>query len=175
METTKDVESIAGLEVQQSEGNSSPCNTAGANFVVQPTADLQGGDNATPATDIVNEGNPQTRLTLGERMTRVTLFRRRASKKLKPAVVNPQVPFYKLFMFADWWDYLLIVLGTIGACVHGVSVPIFFLFFGALIDAFGANYANPHKMGQEVSKVTHMYKSPTPLLHAFISEKVGAI
>ncbi|BBN07935.1 ATP-binding cassette, subfamily B (MDR/TAP), member 1 [Marchantia polymorpha subsp. ruderalis] len=162
MESTKDVESIAGLEVPQSEGNSSHSMTAEANSPApqQPTADLQGGDHATPApapapaTDLVNEGNPQSGITLGERWKRIRakLFRRRAATHLKPAVVNPQVPFYKLFMFADWWDYLLIVLGTIGACVHGVSVPIFFLFFGALIDAFGANYANPQKMGQEVSK-----------------------
>ncbi|CAM6084683.1 unnamed protein product [Calypogeia fissa] len=77
-------------------------------------------------------------------------------KKPKQNEVNvttkTQVPFYKLFMFADWWDHILIVVGTIGACAHGVAVPIFFLFFGDLIDSFGANYNNPDKMGKEVSK-----------------------
>ncbi|BBN12105.1 autophagy-related protein 9 [Marchantia polymorpha subsp. ruderalis] len=63
-----------------------------------------------------------------------------------------QVSFYRLFSFADGVDYLLMGFGTLGACTHGVAVPVFFIFFGRLIDAFGANYNNPFRMGHEVSK-----------------------
>eukprot|EP00249_Psilotum_nudum_P017807 c26498_g2_i1 orf=1-1242(-) len=64
---------------------------------------------------------------------------------------RPSVPFYKLFSFADGLDYVLILFGTIGACLHGIAIPIFFIFFGKLIDAFGSQ-SNPHKMGKEVAK-----------------------
>jgi hypothetical protein len=82
-------------------------------------------------------------------------MRLKVFKKPREATVIPktQVPFFQLFMFADWWDHILIMVGTIGACAHGVAVPVFFLFFGDLIDSFGANYNNPDKMGREVSKV----------------------
>ncbi|KAJ7526699.1 hypothetical protein O6H91_16G018900 [Diphasiastrum complanatum] len=62
------------------------------------------------------------------------------------------VPFYKLFCFADWLDYVLMAVGTIGACAHGAAIPVFFIFFGRLIDAFGSNYNNPSFMAKEVSK-----------------------
>lgn len=65
----------------------------------------------------------------------------------------PSVAFYKLFSFADSYDVLLISLGTLGACVHGIAIPIFFIFFGKLIDAFGKYYNDPEKMSAEVSKV----------------------
>ncbi|KAG6547925.1 hypothetical protein Mapa_010745 [Marchantia paleacea] len=69
-----------------------------------------------------------------------------------------QVSFYRLFSFADGVDYLLMGFGTLGACTHGVAVPVFFIFFGRLIDAFGANYNNPFRMGHEVSKVTFFFE-----------------
>lgn len=65
----------------------------------------------------------------------------------------PSVAFYKLFSFADSYDVLLIFLGTLGACVHGIAIPIFFIFFGKLIDAFGKYDNDPEKMSAEVSKV----------------------
>ena len=65
----------------------------------------------------------------------------------------PSVAFWRLFSFADGYDVLLIILGTVGACVHGVAIPVFFIFFGKLINAFGTYYNNPEKMSAEVSKV----------------------
>jgi hypothetical protein len=65
----------------------------------------------------------------------------------------PSVPYYKLFSFADGYDFLLMFLGATGACVHGVAIPIFFVFFGKLINAFGQYYADPEKMSAEVAKV----------------------
>ncbi|KAL2641262.1 hypothetical protein R1flu_008849 [Riccia fluitans] len=65
---------------------------------------------------------------------------------------RPSVPYYKLYSFSDPFDWLLILLGTTGACTHGSAIPVFFVFFGKLIDAFGANYARPDLMAAEVRK-----------------------
>lgn len=75
------------------------------------------------------------------------------AKKKKEAKKPPSVPYYKLFSFADRYDLVLIFLGATGACVHGVAIPIFFIFFGKLINAFGEYFANPEKMSAEVAKV----------------------
>jgi hypothetical protein len=65
----------------------------------------------------------------------------------------PSVAYYKLYSFADSYDVLLIFLGTAGACMHGVAIPVFFVFFGKLIDAFGKYSNDPETMSKEVSKV----------------------
>ncbi|CAI5529605.1 unnamed protein product [Closterium sp. Naga37s-1] len=56
-----------------------------------------------------------------------------------PPPPRPSVAYYKLFAYADTLDYLLIALGSVGACTHGATLPIFFLFFGELIDSMGAS------------------------------------
>jgi hypothetical protein len=63
------------------------------------------------------------------------------------------VAFYKLFSFADSVVYVLMVFGTIGACVNGAAIPVFFIFFGKLINAFGSNVTDPDKMASEVAQV----------------------
>ncbi|CAK9262844.1 unnamed protein product [Sphagnum jensenii] len=40
------------------------------------------------------------------------------------------VALYQLFSFAEPCDYLLMVVGMIGALAHGAAIPVFFLFFG---------------------------------------------
>ena len=65
----------------------------------------------------------------------------------------PSVAYYKLYSFADSYDVLLIFLGTMGACMHGVAIPVFFVFFGKLIDAFGKYSNDTETMSKEVSKV----------------------
>ncbi|PIN20098.1 Multidrug/pheromone exporter, ABC superfamily [Handroanthus impetiginosus] len=47
------------------------------------------------------------------------------------------VPFYKLFTFSDWWDKLLMLVGTLGAIGNGMNPPLMALLFGELADAFG--------------------------------------
>ncbi|RRT65261.1 hypothetical protein B296_00015916, partial [Ensete ventricosum] len=64
-----------------------------------------------------------------------------------------KVPFLKLFAFADTWDYVLMALGSIGACAHGASVPIFFIFFGKLINIIGVAFLFPTTVSHRVAKV----------------------
>ncbi|KAG4969760.1 hypothetical protein JHK84_035870 [Glycine max] len=62
------------------------------------------------------------------------------------------LPFYKLFSFADKCDWMLMISGSIGAIVHGSSMPVFFLLFGEMVNGFGKNQMDLKKMTEEVSK-----------------------
>lgn len=64
-----------------------------------------------------------------------------------------KVPFLKLFSFADSYDYVLMFVGSIGACVHGASIPVFFIFFGKLINVIGLAYLFPKEASHQVAKV----------------------
>lgn len=63
------------------------------------------------------------------------------------------LPFYQLFSFADRYDVVLMVTGSIGAIIHGSSMPVFFLLFGEMVNGFGKNQMDLQKMTNEVSKV----------------------
>ena len=63
------------------------------------------------------------------------------------------LPFYQLFSFADRYDYLLMISGSLGAVIHGSSMPVFFLLFGEMVNGFGKNQSDLHKMTHEVGKV----------------------
>lgn len=65
----------------------------------------------------------------------------------------PAVGFSELFRFADKLDYVLMAIGSIGAIVHGSSLPIFLRFFADLVNSFGSNANDLDKMMQEVLKV----------------------
>lgn len=65
------------------------------------------------------------------------------------------LPFYQLFSFADKYDWLLMVSGSLGAVIHGSSMPVFFLLFGEMVNGFGKNQADLKKMTEEVSKVCY--------------------
>lgn len=65
------------------------------------------------------------------------------------------LPFYQLFSFADKYDYILMILGSIGAIIHGSSMPCFFLLFGHMVNGFGKNQSDLTTMTQEVSKVNY--------------------
>ncbi|CAN1859958.1 ABC transporter B family member 2 [Linum perenne] len=70
----------------------------------------------------------------------------------KQEISNYKVPLLKLFSFADLYDYFLMGLGSIGACVHGASVPVFFIFFGKLINIIGLAYLFPKEASHKVAK-----------------------
>ncbi|XP_058084025.1 ABC transporter B family member 19-like [Magnolia sinica] len=60
--------------------------------------------------------------------------------------------FFKLFSFADKYDWLFMAAGSLGAVVHGSAMPVFFLLFGDLVNGFGKNQTDLKKMTDEVSK-----------------------
>ncbi|XP_061354281.1 ABC transporter B family member 1-like isoform X2 [Gastrolobium bilobum] len=64
----------------------------------------------------------------------------------------PSVGFSELFRFADGLDYILMAIGTVGAFVHGCSLPLFLRFFADLVNSFGSNANDVDKMTQEVVK-----------------------
>ncbi|KAI3983884.1 hypothetical protein MKX01_011592, partial [Papaver californicum] len=69
-------------------------------------------------------------------------------RKMKPQKVS----FLKLFEFADAFDYVLMGIGSLGAIVHGASVPVFFIFFGNLINIIGIAYLFPASVSHKVAK-----------------------
>ncbi|KAF3580331.1 hypothetical protein DY000_02028311 [Brassica cretica] len=62
------------------------------------------------------------------------------------------VRFYKLFAFADSFDFLLMTLGTLGSIGNGLGFPIMTILFGDLVDAFGENQTDSN-VADKVSKV----------------------
>lgn len=74
------------------------------------------------------------------------------SKKSKDEEKPGTVPFHKLFSFADSYDMLLMIVGTIGAVGNGLCLPIMTILFGELIDSFGQNQNN-NDVVDAVSKV----------------------
>ncbi|KAK7345516.1 hypothetical protein VNO77_16120 [Canavalia gladiata] len=64
----------------------------------------------------------------------------------------PSVGFGELIRYADGLDYVLMTIGTVGAIVHGCSLPLFLRFFADLVNSFGSNANNLDKMTQEVVK-----------------------
>lgn len=71
----------------------------------------------------------------------------------KPTPPPPTASFGELFRFADGLDFALMMIGTVGAVVHGCSLPIFLRFFADLVNSFGSNSGDPDTMVKEVVKV----------------------
>ncbi|KAF6159984.1 hypothetical protein GIB67_033068 [Kingdonia uniflora] len=62
------------------------------------------------------------------------------------------LPFYQLFSFADKYDCVLMISGSLGAIVHGSAMPVFFLLFGEMVNGFGKNQGDLHQLTHQVSK-----------------------
>ncbi|KAL5728468.1 ABC-type xenobiotic transporter [Ranunculus cassubicifolius] len=63
-----------------------------------------------------------------------------------------KVSFLKLFSFADSLDYILMVIGSVAACVQGASVPVFFIFLGKMLNIFGIASLYPTSVSHKVAK-----------------------
>jgi len=74
-----------------------------------------------------------------------------------------KVSLLKLFSFADFYDCVLMAFGSVGACIHGASVPVFFIFFGKLINVIGLAYLFPKEASHKVAKVcSNLFSCPLP-------------
>lgn len=58
-------------------------------------------------------------------------------KKSETKEESQTCDFFELFRFADSYDYIMMVLGTIGAIGLGASTPLFILFWGDFTNVFG--------------------------------------
>ncbi|KAF3588559.1 hypothetical protein F2Q69_00028106 [Brassica cretica] len=57
-----------------------------------------------------------------------------------------------LFGAADKLDCFLMILGGLGACTLGATLPLFFVFFGKMLDSIGNLSTDPKALSSRVSK-----------------------
>lgn len=70
----------------------------------------------------------------------------------KPPPPAPAAALRDLFRFADGLDRVLMAVGTLGALVHGCSLPVFLRFFADLVDSFGSHADDTDTMVRLVVK-----------------------
>ncbi|XP_024526163.1 ABC transporter B family member 20 [Selaginella moellendorffii] len=46
------------------------------------------------------------------------------------------VSFFKLFVYAGTWDWVLMILGTLASAVHGAALPVYLHFFGKILNCY---------------------------------------
>ncbi|KAL8130445.1 hypothetical protein V2J09_019600 [Rumex salicifolius] len=63
------------------------------------------------------------------------------------------IPFYKLFIFADRVDAVLMVVGSVAAVGNGITQPLMTLFMAHIIDSFATSLADAGGVVHHVSKV----------------------
>lgn len=72
------------------------------------------------------------------------------------------VPFARLFAYADCFDWLLMIVGTLAAIAHGAALPVYLDFFGQVISWFGSDRTqSPDLVSDEMAKV------PVAIVKAF--------
>ncbi|ESQ34059.1 hypothetical protein EUTSA_v10006583mg [Eutrema salsugineum] len=73
-------------------------------------------------------------------------------KEEKKNMKKESVSLMGLFRAADKVDCLLMFLGSLGSCIHGGTLPLFFVFFGKLLDSLGSLSADPKAISSRVSQ-----------------------
>lgn len=56
--------------------------------------------------------------------------------------------FYKLFLFADLKDTILMMVGSVSAIGSGLSMPLMAVIFGQLINSFGKTSGDSYVIHQ---------------------------
>ncbi|EOA39501.1 hypothetical protein CARUB_v10008108mg [Capsella rubella] len=69
-------------------------------------------------------------------------------KKMK----KESVSLLGLFGAADNVDCFLMFLGGLGTCIHGGTLPLFFVFFGGMLDSLGNLSTDPKAISSHVSQ-----------------------
>lgn len=69
------------------------------------------------------------------------------------------VSFLGLFAAADQMDYILMLFGSFGSCIHGAALPVFFVLFGRMIDSLGNMAMHPNEISSRISEVKHFIHS----------------
>ncbi|CAM8937441.1 unnamed protein product [Rhodiola kirilowii] len=54
-------------------------------------------------------------------------------------ISSSRVPFYMLFSFGDRKDFVLMLLGTVGALGNGATFPLMTILLGSTVNSFGSN------------------------------------
>jgi hypothetical protein len=65
------------------------------------------------------------------------------------------------------------MIGLVGACAHGASVPIWFIFFGKLINCLGLAYLDPPIVSGQVAHVSYLLPVPPPSI--FFTESMTRV
>ncbi|CAI9087028.1 OLC1v1020991C1 [Oldenlandia corymbosa var. corymbosa] len=63
------------------------------------------------------------------------------------------LPFIQLLTYADTWDWIMMLLGTLGSTVHGLAQPVGYLLLGKAINAYGNNIGDTDAMVKALKKV----------------------
>nr|XP_016491786.1 PREDICTED: ABC transporter B family member 4-like isoform X3 [Nicotiana tabacum] len=94
--------------------------------------------------------NRETRVLESSEGSTFTRESDKTKKQKEAAAAAEEVPYYKLFAFADTIDHALMVIGMITAVGSGICFPLMAVFFGEIVDSFGMTVDN----GKIVSKVS---------------------
>ncbi|CDP04961.1 unnamed protein product [Coffea canephora] len=61
--------------------------------------------------------------------------------------------FRQLLSYADAWDWVMMVTGTLGSIIHGLAQPIGYFLLGRALDAYGNNISDTDAMVKALKQV----------------------
>ncbi|XP_047217709.1 ATP-binding cassette, sub-family B (MDR/TAP), member 4 isoform X2 [Girardinichthys multiradiatus] len=93
--------------------------------------------------EMVSEAKHLQNGHLGEREDNDEKTEKKKEKEAKEAMVGP----FSLFRFADYWDVMMICIGTVMAVANGAVLPLMCIVFGDMTDSLvnsASNVSNPN-------------------------------